>query len=154
MKLFATGPAFARAVFLLSVISVLVVLGAFAFLFWHGSRQLDCQLQAADRARAICASIERHLEFTCCGHAVIDPGFRPTWMTIREVWCEQRIGASDETVLRVLAGAQDWRLVSAAGSLLRLSTGHDPDGAPEPSSSVFDLSNPDYLLREGCPPAR
>jgi hypothetical protein len=154
MKAITFGPTATRAIFLLSLMGVLIVLCAYAFRSWRSSQQLDCQLQSADTARVICASIERHLEFTCCGHAVIDPGFRPTWSTIRDVWCEQRIDAADEEVLRWLTAAQDWRLASAAGSLLRLLTGRDESGAMEPPSSVFNSSNPAYLLREGCPPTR
>ncbi len=118
---------------------------------WRYSRQADCEKQVDARAREICASIERHLEYACCGHAIVSPGYRATRTTVKNVWCEQRIEQKDATVLRALAEARDWRLSSAAESLLRLLTGRDRYGAVESEASIFHPANSSYLLKGGCP---
>jgi hypothetical protein len=117
---------------------------------WQYSRELHCENQTDNRARQICRSVERHLEYTCCGHAIISPGYRSTWTTVKAVWCEERIEEKDVAALRALAKANDWRLVSAAESLLRLLTGRDQYGTEEPETSIFHPANPEYLLKDGC----
>ena len=94
--------------------------------------------------------IERNLEFTWLGHAIISPGYRSTWKTVVAVWCEQQITRQDMKTLHALSESEDWRLASAAESLLRLLTGHDQYGSPEAENSIFNPSNPSYLLRDGC----
>jgi hypothetical protein len=117
---------------------------------WRYSRDMKCGEQTGQRARGICMSVERNLEFTWLGHAIISPGYRTTWKTIVTVWCEQQITREDVKELHTLSESDDWRLASAAESLLRLLTGHDQYGSPEPENSIFNPSNPSYLLRDGC----
>jgi hypothetical protein len=118
---------------------------------WQYSKQLNCRKQLDRRAQDICRSIERHLEFTWFGHAIISPGYHSTWNTVKNVWCEQHIEQKDAMVLRELAKTHDWRLESAAESLLRLLTGRDQYGQVEPENSIFNPANPAYLLKGGCP---
>ena len=117
---------------------------------WRYSRDMKCGELAGRRARDICMSIERNLEFTWLGHAIISPGYRSTWKTVVAVWCEQQITREDVKELHTLSGSEDWRLSSAAESLLRLLTGHDQYGSPESENSIFNPSNPSYLLKDGC----
>lgn len=134
-----------------SVLTVVVVLLFTNAEPWQYSRQLDCDKQADARAHDICMSLERHLEYTCCGHAIISPGYRSTWTTVVTVWCEQRVEQKDALVLRTLVKANDWRLASGAESLLRLLTGRDQYGGVESETSIFHPGNPSYLLKNGCP---
>jgi len=117
---------------------------------WRYSRDVKCGEQAELRARDICESIERNLEYTCCGHAIISPGYRSTWKTVVAVWCEQQIKREDMKLLHALSESDDWRLAFAAESLLRLLTGLDPYGHPEAENSIFNPLNPSYILSDGC----
>jgi hypothetical protein len=117
---------------------------------WRYSRHMKCGELTEERARDICGSIERNLEYTWFGHAIISPGYRSTWKTVIAVWCEQQIKREDMNELHALSDAEDWRLASASESLLRLLTGNDQYGYPEAETSIFNPSNPSYLLRDGC----
>ena len=100
--------------------------------------------------RELCTSIERNLEYTCCGHAVFSPGYRSTLKTVAAVWCDQRVTQEDFSALITLSESDDVRLGSAAESLLRLLTGHDQYGTPEADVSILNPLHPSYLLKEGC----
>jgi len=117
---------------------------------WRYSRHLQCEHQADKRVREICESIERHVEYTCCGHAIVSPGFRSTLKTVAAVWCEQRVNGTDIAALNALLLSSDMRLQSTAESLLRLLTGHDQYGNPEADVSILNPSHPAYILRDGC----
>jgi hypothetical protein len=117
---------------------------------WRYSRHMKCGEQTEERARDICISIERNLEYTWLGHANISPGYRSTWKTVVAVWCDQQIKREDMKELHTLSESDDWRLAYAAESLLRLLTGHDQYGYPEAETSIFNPSNPSYILRDGC----
>lgn len=143
-------PVLKRILYLLGALTFVIAVGAPFADRWRYSRELGCQMQVEGRAREICSSVERHLEFTCCGHAIISPGFRPTSITVKNVWCELRIEQEDVTVLRSLAKNEDWRLVSTAESLLRLFTGRDQYGTLESETSIFHPANSSYLLKDRC----
>ena len=117
---------------------------------WRYSRHLDCEKQSDSRSNTICMSVERHLEYTCCGHAIISPGYRATWKTVTNVWCEQQITQKDIAALQILVKTSDWRLQFAAESLLRLLTGYDSYGVKESENSIFHPNNPSYLLKNKC----
>ena len=134
----------------LGALALTVAAGSASADAWQGSRQLCCQTEMDGRAQEICRSIERHLVFSCCGHAIVSPGFRASWATVKTVWCEQAIAPADLVALRALARKKDWRLAAAAGDLLRLLTGHDEYGAPESQASIFHPANPAYLLKDAC----
>lgn len=113
-------------------------------------RNLGCADHYAGRAKGLCESIQAHLEFTCCGHANIDPGYRASWQSIKAVWCTNQINTSDVSALLDLARAEDWRLASAAESLVALATGRDAHGMAVPENSILSPRNANFLLRDGC----
>jgi hypothetical protein len=117
---------------------------------WRYSRHMKCGEQTNDRMRELCTSIERNLEYTCCGHAIVSPGYRSTLKTVAAVWCEQRVRQEDLSALIALSKSEDVRLGSTAESLLRLLTGYDQYGTPEADVSVLNPLHPSYLLKEGC----
>ena len=117
---------------------------------WRYSRHMQCEEQADSRARAICESIERNVVYTCCGHAIVSPGFRSTLETVVSVWCEQRVNTNDIKALNSLSISSDTRLKSTAESLLRLLTGNDQYGNPEADVSILNPSHSSYILKDGC----
>lgn len=117
---------------------------------WRYSRHMQCEEQTDRRARAICKSIERNVVYTCCGHAIVSPGFRSTLETVVSVWCQQRINTKDINALNSLSEAKDRRLKSTAESLLRLLTGHDQYGNREADVSILNPSHSSYVLKDGC----
>lgn len=144
-------------VYLLATSLVAALIGTIAsgtVASWRYSRQMDCQRHSDTRTREICESVERNVEYTCCGHAIISPGYRSTLKTVAAVWCEQRVEQADIEALTTLSQSDDMRLSSTADSLIRLLTGHDQYGSPESASSVLSPSHPLYLLRDGCNPGR
>jgi hypothetical protein len=141
------------AMYLFVVLLILGFIGIVAFdnvASWRYSRHMNCEKQTDKRAREICGSIEHNVEYTCCGHAIISPGFRSTLNTVVAVWCEQSIEREDITALNALSLSDDRRLKSTADSLLTLLTGRDQYGNPEAAVSVLNPSHPLYLLRDGC----
>jgi hypothetical protein len=117
---------------------------------WRYSRDMQCHVLKDDRMRELCTGIESNLEYTCCGHATISPGYRATLKTIAAAWCDLKVVKEDEQLLVDLSGSEDWRLGTSAESLLRLLTGHDLYGTPESESSVLHPSHAAYLLASGC----
>ncbi len=135
------------------------------------SRDLGCDTLPNEREQQICRRIEGELEWTWTGHAIIAPGWRPGFATARRVYCDLPIGPTDAQSLarmtRQAGGRMDWRLPSAAHSLLRLlgpvavtelkrSGGEfesviaqiEIDISAE--TSIFNPDHPGYVLRGGC----
>lgn len=88
------------------------------------------------------------------GHAIVSPGWRMTWDGVREVYCRARVAPSDLNALQGLArtahGAYgDWRLEDGAESLVRLVRAENGTDT-EPENSLFNRTNPSYLLKGGC----
>ena len=79
------------------------------------------------------------------GHAIISPGWRVTWNGLRRVYCQLKIGASDVETLKDLSRSSDWRLQDGAADPIRLA---NPQGEAE--NSIFNPTNPQYVLRAGC----
>jgi hypothetical protein len=63
------------------------------------SRNLSCTRLAAPRERQICQSLEREMEWTWTGHAIIAPGFRVTFETVKRVYCALSVSAVDTPAL-------------------------------------------------------
>ena len=63
------------------------------------SRDLVCQQQPSDRAKKICRALERELEWTWKGHAIISPSYRMTIDGERRVFCQLPITVKDVIVL-------------------------------------------------------
>jgi len=86
------------------------------------------------------------MEWTWFGHAIVSPGWRVTFRTVREVYCGLSVGASDLAAIENLRkSATDWRLQDGAQELIWLL-----DGASQPPASIFNPSHPQYLLKDGC----
>lgn len=131
------------------------------------TRDLGCEPLAEGRAVLICLAIERELEWTWTGHAIFAPGWRPTAGTVRRVFCGLPVLPEDTLRLVRLRSQPQWRLQSAAESLLRL-LGRDAihelqragggmarlgaqieiDIAAE--ESVFNPAHAAYVLKGGC----
>lgn len=132
-----------------------------------GARDLDCAALREERGVQICRKVERELEWTWTGHAIISPGWRPTFATARRVYCELPITDADAPVLARMKRHADWRLQSAAQDELNLlgaaaiavlrSTGveYQPtvaeiEQAINDEVSIFHRGNPHYVLKGGC----
>jgi hypothetical protein len=77
---------------------------------WRHSRHMNGGEQINTRMRELCASIERNLQNTCCGRAIVSPGYRATLKTVAAVWCDQRVKQEDLPALIALAESEDVRL--------------------------------------------
>ena len=108
-------------------------------------RRLGCAAYAAEaRAAELCQRLERGMQWTWFGHAIVAPGWRITWETLHKVWCEAGVGPPDAPALRLLARAREQRLAGAADSLLHLIE------QDQPENSILNAKHPQYLLRSGC----
>ena len=112
------------------------------------SRDIGCALVTPGRATAICQSLSESMEWTWMGHAIISPGWRVTWNALRQVYCHERITAADLPALENLKRGSDWRLQDGADGLLRL-IGSTSGQTAEPENSIFNPSNPQYILKGG-----
>jgi hypothetical protein len=113
------------------------------------TRDIGCA-NTSGRGYEICTALSRSMEWTWMGHAVLWPGFRPTWRGLASVWCTQRIADGDVPVLETLRRASsDWRLESGADSLIRIAKNRTGSG-DEPENSIFNPRNPEYILKGGC----
>src|SRR6476661_5594946 len=73
---------------------VLAVANAYALDSLY-SRNLSCSRFSAARERQICEALEREMEWTWTGHAIIAPSFRVTFVTVKKVYCVLLISAQD-----------------------------------------------------------
>ena len=113
------------------------------------SRDIGCDKVSEARGRAICKSVSESMEWTWMGHAIVSPGWRPTWNGLRRVYCREKVTESDLATLDSLKRGSDWRLESAADDLIRLVTSIAGTGS-EPENSIFNPKNTDYILKAGC----
>jgi hypothetical protein len=139
-----------RFIWLAGIGAALVVLVGWAGLWMADDREADCGAYGIKRAGAICRALSDNMQFEWQGHAIIAPGYKVTFETVRRVYCQQKVNADDLRFLEQLLDSSDWRTQNGADFLIRLITGHDRYGAPEDISSVFNPGNPAYLLKEGC----
>jgi hypothetical protein len=114
-----------------------------------GSRDLGCADVQDVRASRICRTVAGAMEWTWFGHAIVSPGWRPTWHALRHVTCAEQIGSEDRAALTRLAKARDWRLEYAAENLLRLL---DEREARESGSdnSVVNPATDNHVLHWRC----
>jgi len=130
--------------------TLLLVLGLMLFVGWPSSgmasRELHCAQQADPRARQVCVALQEHMEWTWLGHAIVSPGWRVTFHTVREFYCGLSVTAADAITLESLRkSATDWRLQDGAQELIWLL-----DGAAQPPASIFNPAQSQYLLKHGC----
>ena len=119
------------------------------------SRDIGCTELGLGRSRQICEAIAASLTWQWMGHAIVAPGYKPSFEGIGKVYCALKIGKSDVGVLQDLRkydpkrkSVPDWRLESGADMLLRIVGNRDGNG-DEPENSVFSPKNPDYVLQKG-----
>lgn len=110
------------------------------------SRDIGCTSVTPERGREICRALSDSMEWTWTGHAIVSPGWRVSWNTLRRVYCHEKISAADMPVLEIMKTGSDWRLQDGADELIRLVG----SSANEPENSIFNPKNPHYLLKEGC----
>ena len=113
------------------------------------SRDIGCANVSPGRGTEICQALSDEMEWTWMGHAIISPGWRVTWNGLRRVYCREKMRAADLTVLETLKTGSDWRLQDGAEGLIRL-VGSLSDPSNEPETSIFNPTNPHYLLKNGC----
>ena len=113
------------------------------------SRDIGCSRTGAGRGQEICRALSDSMEWTWMGHAIISPGWRPTWRGIAHVWCTARITDADLPTLDSLRHASDWRLETGADDLIRIARNKDGNG-DEPENSIFNPKNSSYILKRGC----
>jgi len=120
-------------------------------------RDIGCAQIAPARPRQICEAIAASLTWQWMGHAIISPGYKPSFEGTRKVYCDLKIGKADIEALQglkqydaKLKRVPDWRLESGADMLLRIVSNLDGKG-DEPENSIFNPKNPEYVLKKGCP---
>ncbi len=117
------------------------------------SRDLNCDAIYDPRARVICRRLERDMQWTWMGHAIISPGWRITFESVRRTYCAESIRPRDIPALDALRqNTRDWRAANGADYLLRLIRNRDGLG-DEDSASVFNPANPLFILKGGCEPS-
>jgi hypothetical protein len=135
-------------------IPILLLLGAVVYGLLPepgmGSRNLGCDKQPG-RAREICRRLEREMQWTWMGHAIISPGWRVTFESIARTYCAERVGPEDTSALQTLRQTtKDWRAESGADFLIRLV--QNKDEYESGGENIFNRTNPSFILKDGCSP--
>ena len=113
------------------------------------SRDIGCASRPSGREKKICQTLSDSMEWTWVGHAIISPGWRVTWNALRRVYCREKISATDVVALESMKRGSDWRLQDGADGLLRLVRSRS--GPPyESENSIFNPTNSQYILKNGC----
>lgn len=133
---------------------VAVFFGLLVYGLWPpgnlGSRDLQCGAIPDTRAQVICRRLEQEMQWTWTGHAIVSPGWRVSFESVRRTYCAEHIGPQDIPVLDLLRqAAKDWRAESGAEFLLRLVRNKDGAG-DEDAASIFNPANPSFILQDGC----
>jgi hypothetical protein len=137
-----------------AILSLAAFFGIVAYGLWPekrmGSRDLQCTAVPDARAQIICRRLEQEMEWTWMGHAIISPGWRVSFKSVRRTYCTENIGPRDISALKMLRQtAKDWRAESGAEFLLRLVWNEDGTG-DEDITSIFNPANPSFVLKDGC----
>ena len=93
------------------------------------------------------------MEWTWFGHAIVSPGWRPTWHALRHVFCAEQIGSKDRAALTRLAAARDWRLEYASENLLRLLDEREARES-ESGNSIVNPTSDNHVLHWRCDAAK
>jgi len=149
MRARARGPLGCLLLFILLCVALVSGYLFFQPLGRMGSRDLGCGDVQDVRAAQICRTVAAAMEWTWFGHAIISPGWRPTWHALRQVYCAEQIGGNDRTALTGLAKARDWRLEYAADNLLRLLDERE-ERERDSDNAAVNPTNDDYVLRWRC----
>jgi hypothetical protein len=152
----------------------LVLIFIFPIRGWAGvdmySRNLHCDEFELARTKTICHAIEREMKWEWFGHAVISPGWRPTFKGAAHVFCTLSIDTGDIPAIIPMTGwsygkgrPPDWRLESGSKWLIFLLGKRAEEYLPSAEMknelelaisspvSIWNPSNSEYPLRKGCP---
>jgi hypothetical protein len=82
------------------------------------TRNLSCDRWAAPREQEICKALAREMQSTWTGHAIISPGFRVTFETVKQVYCALSVSPEDTHALvnMIVAFGARTRRLDGAGS--------------------------------------
>jgi hypothetical protein len=132
------------------LVAALLSLSACAITPRGRARRLECVTEGSPRAREICRSIARHLQWRVWGHgAAFMPGWRVEPETLKNVVCDMKLSAEDLPALNALALRYvdgNLNVMTAAQALVRI---YEP-GAAYPGS-VYDRASPQFVLQGACP---
>jgi len=136
---------------------ILIIAGLFSLIVYGlwpqgnmGSPNLQCASILDARAQIICRRLEQEMQWTWMGHAIISPGWRVSFESVRRTYCAEKIGPKDIASLDALRqSTKDWRAESGAEFLLRLVRNKD-GGGNEDITSIFNPANPYFILKNGC----
>jgi hypothetical protein len=104
------------------------------------SRGLHCERYELARSREICRAFEREMEWKWMGHAIVAPGFRVTWGSIRRVYCTLHVDAKDtQSLVQIVLWHRkgEWnddRIEFGATALLKLLGRSALQALPDPRS--------------------
>jgi hypothetical protein len=151
------------------VLILMVPLPAWAGVDMH-SRNLHCDEFELTRTRTICHALEREMKWEWFGHAIISPGWRPTFKGVTRVFCALSIDVADIPAIIPMTGwspkrgkLPDWRRESGSQWLIFLlgkrageylpsaEMKNELDLAVSSPTSIWNPSNSEYPLRSGCP---
>ena len=79
------------------------------------------------------------------GHAIVSPGWRVTFRTVREVYCGLVFGASDVPAIDNLRKSEPIGGCKTAHKSYLVA-----HGASQPPASILNPSDPQDLLKHGC----
>jgi hypothetical protein len=130
------------------------IVGCILALAWPSGRMISrdfrCGSASEARARQVCEALAREAEWTWLGHAIVSPGWRVTWSSLRRVYCTERVVPADAPALDLLRRTTvDWRVEGGAEGLLRLLKGTEGTFVAD-HASIFNPQNPSYILAGGC----
>ncbi len=134
------------------------------------SRDLNCNEFELPRTKTICHALQREMNWTWFGHAIISPGWRPTFEGVTRVFCELSIDVADIPAIIPMTGWSretrnmgDWRLESSSRWLIFLlgkravkyisfiEAREELEQNLSDPASIWNPSNSGYPLRKGCP---
>jgi hypothetical protein len=150
------------------VLIFMLPLQAWAGVKMH-SRNLNCEEFELARTRTICHALEREMKWQWFGHAIVSPGWRPTFTGVTHVFCTLPIDVADIPAIIPMTGwsrkgekSTDWRLESGSQWLIFLvgqraleylpsaEMRKELEQAISNTTSIWNPSNPEYPLRNGC----
>jgi hypothetical protein len=133
------------------------------------SRNLHCDEFELVRTRTICHALEREMKWEWFGHAIISPGWRPTFKGAAHVFCALSVDVTDIPAIIPMTGwsrgekkLPDWRLESGSQWLIFLLGKRAAEYLPSAEArkelelnisspaSIWNPSNSEYPLRNGC----
>lgn len=115
-----------------------------------------CNQEATQRARAICHSLEQEMQWEWLGHAIVSPGYRVGFESVRKTYCRLPILAEDTATLVALAtshwgvGMRDVQIENGARWLLYLLGPSALENFPSPEgiSKRIELQAAENLRRD------